>query len=329
MHYEFTEDMIELDGMQAFRIRATMDRTEFDIKEGELGGYVTKDSTISLNSWVDGDASVWKSHLKGNVIVEDDAFVRESTLSGRSRILKNARIVSSDVFGVYATGESRVLRSKLKSEIPNFIAFMLEDKAELTASELTYVEPKGKRIRLNGETKLIECTLKGKRIEFDGKTYIKHSRISGESFFFDDVEFVHGLELSGKQVAFKGVNQLISVTMTGVSTVDINGKMGIRNTTIEGESIELDGDDIFIEQSSISGKLIRIEDAVKLKEVDIYGFDIGLFDFVFIQGKKEDRVYIGEEVQMRDLVKIETADKKASMRFKQQKLSGDMLLTGN
>lgn len=328
MHYEFTDDAIELDGMQAFRIQALLDMPEFDITEGELGGYVTKDSTISRKSWVDGDASVWKSHLKGNAVVEDNAYVRESTLQGRCRVLKSARIVSSEVSGVYATGESRVLRSKLISEVSEYVAFMLEDKAELTACEMTYVAPKWRRIRFNGETKLIECTLMGRRIEFDGKTFVKHSNINGESFFFNDVEYVHGLELSGKQVSFKDVNKLINVTMKDVSTVDINGKLVIRSTSIEGENIELDGNDISIEQSSINGKLIRIEDTVKLKEVDVFGFDIHLSDFVSIEGKKEDRVYIGDEVHMQDLVRINIGEKRKPMRFIKVKLSGDMFLTG-
>lgn len=79
---------------------------------------------------------------------------------------------------------------------------------------------------------------------------------------------------------------------------------------------------------SISGELIRIHDSVALNEVDIYGSDVELSDFVSIEGKKEDRVYIGNGVHMQDLVRIKIGGKKKSIRITHQKLSGDLVLTG-
>ena len=68
--FELTTDRIKENGTTLYRIKALIDFG--DVKAGELGGYVEKETNLSQygNAWVYGDAQV-----SGNARVYDDAWV--------------------------------------------------------------------------------------------------------------------------------------------------------------------------------------------------------------------------------------------------------------
>lgn len=328
MHYEFTEDAIEWKGKKAFRIRATKDIPEHGVEKRHLGGFVTKDSTLSETSWVGGDASIWHSVLEGEVLVDDNAVVQESTLRRRCRVLGSSQISHSDVSGVRTNDDSRIEKSVLVLAESLFTGYVVTQKAVLEGCKMTYTAKSSDRIQFSGETKLVECIVKGKAIEMKGKTFLKYSEIDGESIFLENVEYAHGLEISGMDIILNNVQKMVYVKMKEVKTVKLMGRLGIHFTDIKGFRLEIRGDSISIRNSHISGKYITIEKAVALNEVQVEGVGIELTDFVSIEGKKEDRVRIRDNVQMKDLVSIATAENKRSMSFEKQTLTGDVQLTG-
>ena len=96
------DDTISFLGKTLFRIKAKM--TFGNVKEGELGGYIEKESNLSHSgdAWVSGNARVggdarvsgdaWVSgntQVDGNAWVDGDAWV-----SGDARVSGNARVKS-------------------------------------------------------------------------------------------------------------------------------------------------------------------------------------------------------------------------------------------
>lgn len=92
--YEFTGETKELLGITLRRIRAI--KSFVDVKAGDIGGWIEKDSNISHdgNAWVSGDAWVY-----GNAVVSGNAWV-----SGDARVYGNAWVYSDAV----VSGDARV-----------------------------------------------------------------------------------------------------------------------------------------------------------------------------------------------------------------------------
>ena len=92
--YELTEDTKIINGIKLHRIQAL--RSFGDVREGDVGGYIEKESNLSHygNAWVFGNARVF-----GNAKVSEDACVRSD-----ARVFGNAR-----VFGdAWVTGNALV-----------------------------------------------------------------------------------------------------------------------------------------------------------------------------------------------------------------------------
>lgn len=328
MHYEFTEDTITFKGMTAYRIRATVDIPGKNVEKGHLGGYVCKDSVLSEQAWVGGDATVWQSRLLGNIRVGDDAFIEKSLLTNRCQILDRAHISNSTLAGVSAKDGSKVENSEFILQNSEWVGFMLEDNASVSYCNMTYTADKMERIVCKGAARLVECTVKGKRMMFEGHTLVAHSTIEGEALFFDHAKTVHSLKLTGKQVSFTDIKHLVDVEMKNAFQVTLRGQMTIEHFALRGESIDIIGDEIVIEEASIKANLVKILDAVTLRRVDLHGYDIELTDYVSLMGKSGDPIQIENEVSMRELVSVHTDARKKSSHFQNKHLSGDICLTG-
>ena len=71
--FELTSDfVINAFGKKLFRIKALIDIEKYDVKAGDLGGYVEKEENLKHegDAWVSGDARVY-----GNAEVSGDAWV--------------------------------------------------------------------------------------------------------------------------------------------------------------------------------------------------------------------------------------------------------------
>ena len=114
--YELTDETIFVDDEILYRIRALRDIPRYNIKAGDLGGYIEKeynlshygDAWVSDNAWVFGYAKVF-----GNAKVFDDAWVygraqvfdsasvyNEAKLFGNAQIFGNACVFdNAQIFG--------------------------------------------------------------------------------------------------------------------------------------------------------------------------------------------------------------------------------------
>lgn len=88
-HFKLREDLtIEVFGRTLYRIEATKDIEKHNIKKGELGGFVEKETNLSGDAWVSGDAQV-----SGNTWVFGDALVYgDAQVSGNARVFSNAQV---------------------------------------------------------------------------------------------------------------------------------------------------------------------------------------------------------------------------------------------
>ena len=70
-HFKLIKDLsIEIDGKKLFRIEATENISKHNVKKGDLGGFVEKESNLDGDAWVSGDARVY-----GDARVSGDAGV--------------------------------------------------------------------------------------------------------------------------------------------------------------------------------------------------------------------------------------------------------------
>ena len=82
--YEFTDEIIFINGKILHRIKALIDIDQFDVKAGDLGGFievennlshddyawVSENAVVSENAWI--RANAW---IRGNAVVSENAVV--------------------------------------------------------------------------------------------------------------------------------------------------------------------------------------------------------------------------------------------------------------
>lgn len=100
-HYKIRKDLsIEHEGKKLYRIEATKNVKAYQVKKGDLGGFIESYDNLTGNAWVGDNAMVW-----GNAIVTDNACVRcnakvcgdififdNAYVGGAARIKDSARI---------------------------------------------------------------------------------------------------------------------------------------------------------------------------------------------------------------------------------------------
>lgn len=327
MHYEFTDEKKELRGMTAYRIRATEDIEEEDVEKGDLGGFVCTNSVLSRDSWVSGDACVWNSQLNGDIRVEDEAFVDNSKLKGRCILKQSARIEDSHLEGVSANGRARIRTSTFSVEKTAGIGFRVGGDAILNSCELRHTADRFMRIQILEFAKLENCTIKGKVIEFTGKSYFSRSNIEGEKLYFDAVQTADRLTLSGQQVQLCNISFLKDVEMK-LTQSQLDGLSQLDNAHIEGDSIEIVGQDISIRYTKMEANFVKIHDSVNLIQVNLLGGNIELSDMVSLSGWSNDRITVGRRVFMKDLVSVHIEQNRKSLHFENVTLDGDIALSG-
>ena len=81
-------------GVKLFRIEATVDIEARGVKKGDKGGFVKKESNLSGDAWVFGNAEVYgDARVYGNAWVSGDAEVYgNAEVSGDARVYGDARV---------------------------------------------------------------------------------------------------------------------------------------------------------------------------------------------------------------------------------------------
>ena len=61
--YELTNETVEFDEVTLYRIKALKDIPRYDVKKGDLGGWLEEESNLSQDGdcWAFGDAQVYEN----------------------------------------------------------------------------------------------------------------------------------------------------------------------------------------------------------------------------------------------------------------------------
>lgn len=95
--YEFTDEFVEYEFNKLFRIKAVRDFG--DVKAGDLGGFICKDTDIDEegNAWVYDDARVLSSDILHDASVKGNALISHSCIIDNAYVGDNARVLKSTV----------------------------------------------------------------------------------------------------------------------------------------------------------------------------------------------------------------------------------------
>jgi len=99
-HFEFTDKTKTFsDGTILKQIRATKDLPIYNVKKGDVGGWIEKEENLSENAWVSGNA-----HIFGNARVSGNAWV-----SGYAWLYGNTKVSGNEIIntGNYNKGNKK------------------------------------------------------------------------------------------------------------------------------------------------------------------------------------------------------------------------------
>jgi len=99
-HYEILKDerLSLYNGKYAYRIRATIDLPEHNVKKGDFGGYVSSYFNLNGNAWVADDAMIVdRATAYDNVLIKDNAIVKDSATICDNVCIKDNAIVEGHV----------------------------------------------------------------------------------------------------------------------------------------------------------------------------------------------------------------------------------------
>ena len=94
-HFKLRTDLtITVGEKTLYRIEATKDIEKFDVKAGDLGGYVEKENNLSGGAWVSGNACIYGgAKVYGNAMVSDNACVYgNARVYGDAMVYENAKV---------------------------------------------------------------------------------------------------------------------------------------------------------------------------------------------------------------------------------------------
>lgn len=204
-HYEFTGE--EKDGLH--RIRATRDLPSHNVKKGDIGGFIEKESNLRGNAWVADNARV-----RGNAHVTG-----ESLVSGNATVGGNSRIINSAI----VTGDAKVYDDSIISG---------------NAIVSGYA-------RIEGYSNLMNNVIVTDNAIIEDSFLIRNVKVSGnaeirdDSHLYDDSEVSGNSKISNTSIHDKckvAGNANIKYSSLGGNSI-IEGDAYLRNTYVRGESI--------------------------------------------------------------------------------------------
>lgn len=106
MYYELTNDTITHNGKTLYRIQATQDLPQHNVKKGDLGGYVETTDNLFGAAWLFDNAKAYgKAKIYGNSHLHNEAEACDN-----ARIFGNAKAYESAKLrgGIHLSGNSEV-----------------------------------------------------------------------------------------------------------------------------------------------------------------------------------------------------------------------------
>lgn len=106
MYYELTNDTITHNGKTLYRIRATQDLPQHNVKKGDLGGYVETTDNLFGNAWLFDNAKAYgKAKVYGSSHLHDEVEACDNArIFGNTKAYGSARLRG----GIHLSGNSEV-----------------------------------------------------------------------------------------------------------------------------------------------------------------------------------------------------------------------------
>ena len=119
-HYEILENTkISTSSGYAYRIKATMDLPEHNVKKGDIGGYVSNYYNLNGNAWVADDAMIVdRARAYDNVLIKDNAIVKDSAIIHDNVCIKDNAVIEGHaiIYDNAVIGEYANIKDKVKIE---------------------------------------------------------------------------------------------------------------------------------------------------------------------------------------------------------------------
>lgn len=224
-------------GLLLFQIRALKDISRFNIKKGDLGGFVSSEKNLSQleDCWIE----------EGSMVLDNSFVDGNAYICGKS-VLSQA---------VHIQGETIIKNSILKGNID-----ILEN------SELKQVKAEG-TISILGKNEIVQSILYG-NVTIEGNNKIHHfSRIQGEEIFISGDNSIRKSSLSGT-FFIKGKVRVINSTLRSEEHQSILFNWAcIQETYIEG-IFQIDKKSK-ISKSNLINARILVRDKARIENVKV------------------------------------------------------------
>lgn len=269
-HYEFTE---EVKNDTFYRIRSLIDIPEHEVKAGDIGGWMTKDSELGENCWVFDDAMVESSTLEGSVLVYDVASVRKSKVKGNSSIKGSSDIFMSDVTNVLMRENGTIQSSTIETDNEYHHTTIL-GKASMTSCNV-FLENKAipYGLSLTGDSRMRGSTIRGADIEIDGGTDVFNSKINGVHIEIDATEEVRVCKIQGNDIVIKDCGKLRHCAIKGnqitlknnneTFALKMNGDSNELCFIAKGNDIQINGSNVLISYAEVESSIFTSSQTIK------------------------------------------------------------------
>lgn len=178
-YFEFTDETIVVYGVTVYRIRATEDIDEHNVKKGDLGGFVQRKLNIRGRAWVFDNAVVMENAyvtdnaavrgnacvsgnagVRGHAVVFDEARVNEyAMVAGNAKVKGNAQLFGHAVL----KGHARVSGNAV-----------LEDGACVSGEAIITGNARvGDVAYITGNVAIADRAVVRGVVELDGRTFIQ------------------------------------------------------------------------------------------------------------------------------------------------------------
>lgn len=327
-YYTWTDESKMMKSGEVFRIQALQDIPSRFVKKGDIGGFMCKKSLLMGTAWISVGATVVNSTLRDDVAIVGNALIENCILSGKCHIQNDAWLLDVTGSGIFASGDSNIRSTTMMTENPFCFGFMLESGASIFNSKLLYTGDGEKLITVKDYAKLDFSEVEGSHMEFNKNTTLRYAHVTGSNFLFENVNKVNGTVFKGKNMEFNRVLDISKSTINGENLV-VKGGVSIRNMKMDATDSEFYGMGIVVEDSTITGKNIYIQDYVNIQYVDIQGQNVLLSNHASLVGKKDDHLLLLGNVQIREFVQFAIEEGRKSNVLSNEEINGDFVHTGN
>lgn len=184
-----------------YRLQALCDIPLHGVKAGDFGGYVTKRASLSQENscWIGGEAQVIGDvKIKDNVLITDEAVVRNASSLTESSITKNAKVSGRSTVKFAASTMTRTLR--ITDDVHIYGDAVLDNICSIEGTTQVYENAYINGARRISDSKIFGNSKIDPEVDFSqatvfgnshvgANTKIRYSVISGNSVIGNNNEF--------------------------------------------------------------------------------------------------------------------------------------------